>query len=275
MQNLQVTHGFVRKLTKNIRDAYGTNVPHTKAMELVADALGWKVGPLMHALKQTEVVGDKVHTTPAPWFAAKEIPDLKALGSLTQSAIEGLRRIGGQKTGLVLISGVTGAGKTRTANTLLKQWAQDTGHLGATVGNCLEYETSGKHGDGMIVQNRTYSRQPFRQVLPMLLSYDPAFLLFEDHLYCAGGLTRLDDLMDAIEASRERIVVVTASATSSGSFIKGMAGELSDTNALTFEEAEKRFRQSISATIDVRLVWGERGTQPVFKADVGFNDRGV
>lgn len=51
MQQIAVTHGFVKKLARNIRDRYGRDVRHTEVIELVADALGHKAGPLMHALK--------------------------------------------------------------------------------------------------------------------------------------------------------------------------------------------------------------------------------
>lgn len=51
MQQIAVTHGFVKKLAKNLRGRYGRDVRHTEVIELVADALGHKAGPLMHALK--------------------------------------------------------------------------------------------------------------------------------------------------------------------------------------------------------------------------------
>lgn len=52
MEQIVITHGFLKKLARNIRSKYGRDVRHTEALELVADALGWKAGPLMHALKQ-------------------------------------------------------------------------------------------------------------------------------------------------------------------------------------------------------------------------------
>lgn len=52
MEQIVITHGFVKKLAKNIRSKYGRDVRHTEALELIADALGFKAGPLMHALKQ-------------------------------------------------------------------------------------------------------------------------------------------------------------------------------------------------------------------------------
>jgi hypothetical protein len=54
MEQIVVTHGFVKKLAKNIRSRYGRDVRHTEVLELVADALGFKAGPLMHALKRSK-----------------------------------------------------------------------------------------------------------------------------------------------------------------------------------------------------------------------------
>lgn len=276
MQNIHVTHGFVRKLTKNIRDAYGREVPHTKAMELVADALGWQAGPLMNALKSADTATDGVAKAPAVTFNPKDVPELHGLGSLDQAALEGLRKIGAQKTGLVLITGATGSGKTLMANTLLKQWARDTGLLGATTGQCMEYEIGGKVGDGMVVPFFSHRREAFRDAIPTLRTYNPAFILFDDHLH--GGdigrrlVSRLNDLMDAIEESRERVVVVSAYGGSSESFIREMATELSDSSPLTFEDAGKHFRNSLSAAIDVRARWKGHGSGHSYKADVVFND---
>jgi SpoVK/Ycf46/Vps4 family AAA+-type ATPase len=52
MEQIVITHGFVKKLAANIRSKYGREARHTEVLELVADALGFKAGPLMHALKQ-------------------------------------------------------------------------------------------------------------------------------------------------------------------------------------------------------------------------------
>jgi hypothetical protein len=57
MNELQLTHGFIKKLTKNIREALGKDIAHTKVLELVADAAGQKAGPMMHALKNQATTG--------------------------------------------------------------------------------------------------------------------------------------------------------------------------------------------------------------------------
>lgn len=72
MEQIAITHGFMKKLAKNIRSKYGRDVCHTEVLELVADALGWKAGPLMHALKQAEAEKPKgsaisSHNTAEPY----------------------------------------------------------------------------------------------------------------------------------------------------------------------------------------------------------------
>jgi hypothetical protein len=55
MQQIAVTHGFVKKLARNVRAKYARDVRHTEIIELIADALGFKAGPLMHALKHIQI----------------------------------------------------------------------------------------------------------------------------------------------------------------------------------------------------------------------------
>jgi predicted AAA+ superfamily ATPase len=57
MEQIVITHGFVKKLAANIRSKYGREARHTEVLELVADALGFKAGPLMHALKTQAEAG--------------------------------------------------------------------------------------------------------------------------------------------------------------------------------------------------------------------------
>lgn len=54
MEQIVITHGFVKKLAANIRSKLGRDIRHTEVLELVAGALGWKAGPLMHALKHSD-----------------------------------------------------------------------------------------------------------------------------------------------------------------------------------------------------------------------------
>lgn len=74
MTDLIITHDFVKALAKNIRKAYGKDVSHTKAIELIAQCLGWKPDALMHRLKS-----DTSSTTKGP---VSEEEDLLFLGSL-------------------------------------------------------------------------------------------------------------------------------------------------------------------------------------------------
>nr|WP_250807422.1 hypothetical protein [Neorhizobium tomejilense] len=114
MTNLAITHDFVRKLAKNIRTAYGKDIPNTKVIEMIADALGRQAGPLMHALKN--VKASELHTVPAvePATVTREanssgfltsaagnrISYLEDLNTIDLPSLIGLKEIGKAKTGL-------------------------------------------------------------------------------------------------------------------------------------------------------------------------------
>ncbi len=71
MEQIAITHGFVKKLAQNIRSKYGRDVRHTEVLELVAGALGFKAGPLMHALKQQ---GEEEHLRSKPVLSGRSEP---------------------------------------------------------------------------------------------------------------------------------------------------------------------------------------------------------
>lgn len=74
MEQIAITHGFVKKLAANIRRSYGRDIRHTEALELVADALGWKAGPLLHALKHSGEVDQVVPSIDGPEAKADGLP---------------------------------------------------------------------------------------------------------------------------------------------------------------------------------------------------------
>jgi hypothetical protein len=95
MQEIKVTHAFVKKLTKNIRNAYGNQVPHTKVLELIADAAGRQAGPMMHELKQLattmpETASNMVSTSTFTFEIARRIQQVvsQSLGPTSMSERE-------------------------------------------------------------------------------------------------------------------------------------------------------------------------------------------
>lgn len=280
MQNLQVTHGFVRKLSKNVREVIGKDViPHTKAMELVADAFGWQVGPLMHALKQAEQGFDDSPAPlpvipPNPKGGRENPPELSDFSSISASSVNSLREFGKNKTGLVLIVGENGAGKTMMGNALVRQWVRDSGNLAVTTGERIEYHSlGGAHGEGMIVQNRTDDRQNVRQASSVINAYNPSYVLFEDHLRIDGKKSQssLESFMGAIEESRKRVVIISALEGSAQVFSRGMAKRLSEDGRMTTDEASQYIHGSLSVVIDIRRVPG-MFEPSAFRANVFFGD---
>jgi hypothetical protein len=266
MQNLMVTHSFMRKLTKNIRNAYGKDVPNTKVLDLVADALGVQAGPLMNALKTAGGDGEAtIPSSPAIHIGRDNVPDLTELGVMDNFDLDVMRELGRKKNGLVLVTGVTGSGKTVFSNSLVRQWVKDSGNTAFTVGEFIEYPNlAGRHGEGIIIQNETRGRQPLRDIVPIMLSYAPAYLLANDHLHASdirirGLPTHLSDFMTAIELSEDRVVVVSGHGATPTDFIAGMTNDFARATGQKPEDAAHRIHKALSAIVYVRRIWNKAG----------------
>lgn len=84
------------------------------------------------------------------WVCARrintELPDLFQLGLPLQLANH-MHSLG-QREGLILISGATGAGKTTTAVALLADFMKTYGGTTLTIEDPVEYNLKGRHGEG-------------------------------------------------------------------------------------------------------------------------------
>ena len=99
MNDISVTQGVVRNLASALSKVDSSSLKHTERLELIASAFGWRSDAFMHALKQAEPVTG-VERTPSP---------LDALGVRD---IELWRRCMASKSGLFVVCGPTGSGKT-------------------------------------------------------------------------------------------------------------------------------------------------------------------
>lgn len=264
MENLLVTHGFMRKLTKNIRETYGKEVPHTKVLELVADALGFQSGPLMHALKNAEAIKTEpvqVPAVPARKIDRDNLPDLENLGSMTSFDVDIMRSIGERKTGLVVVIGLTGSGKTVFTHSLIRQWVKDTGRTAYTSGDMLEFpKIGGRHHQGMIIPNATRTRMPLRGAITAMQAYDPGYFLATDHVFASQGdriPSRIEDFMTASDESRKRLVVISGHGPSHLDFLGGLAKDLAEMSSISLEEAETHILKNICAVVSVSAKWGQ------------------
>ncbi|MEO0392235.1 MAG: ATPase, T2SS/T4P/T4SS family [Pseudomonadota bacterium] len=75
-----------------------------------------------------------------------DVPSLSELGFNPQLIphLEGL----GKRTGLVIVSGATGHGKTTSCTALLSYFLKHYGHLAYTLEDPVEYQLQGEHGEG-------------------------------------------------------------------------------------------------------------------------------
>ncbi len=77
---------------------------------------------------------------------ANHVPSLEEL-NFDPKLLPLLRQLG-RRSGLILISGATGHGKTTTAIGLLADYLRRQGDLAYTIEDPAEYELAGEHGDG-------------------------------------------------------------------------------------------------------------------------------
>jgi hypothetical protein len=144
MSELQVTDTFVKKLAKNIRNKYGLEPRHTEVLELIADALGWQPGPLMHALKQdsrgTRSPGSALTASTSREFLPYSLEtvdplvqsirgarSMHKLGSISSDDVACLMEIVA-KPGLLLIVGEKVSEANEYAMSVAKDWEVRIGH---------------------------------------------------------------------------------------------------------------------------------------------------
>lgn len=104
------------------------------------------------------------------------VPTLEDL-TIAPHVAQQLRRLG-QRTGLILISGPTGHGKTTISFALLKDYLQRLGGVAITVEDPVEYTLDGPVGDyGYCYQVQVDNEEDWATPLRRALRWTPRFLL--------------------------------------------------------------------------------------------------
>lgn len=114
------------------------------------------------------------------WAAMRRVPDLppylENLGFIPQ--LPPLLRELGKRSGLILLCGATGQGKTTTASSLLLEYLETLGGVAFTIEDPVEYNLEGRRGtSGYCYQSEIKSEEEWGLMLKRSLRWHPRYIV--------------------------------------------------------------------------------------------------
>jgi twitching motility protein PilT len=182
------------------------------------------------------------------WFTLRKpmgkVPRINQLGGFNMPMVRHLSWIGRENgSGLVLIAGKTGNGKTTTAYTLLREYLKFFGGLAVTIEDPPEMRF--EHGDfpfGRCLQLRRKSGHTFADYFRKMLRMTPRFIFI-------GELRRGSEASDALRLANSGHVVITT--IHAGSVVEAVNSfiKLASSEGVSETFTRDLFAQAVAAII--------------------------
>lgn len=185
------------------------------------------------------------------WYTLRKsktrIPRLVELGGFAPPV---LRHLGvlGNRSGLLLIAGATGQGKTTTACSLLREYMLHFGDIAVTIEDPPEMHLSGQHGNfGRCFQLKLERGETFGSALVSALRYTPRYILI-------GEIRKPEDAREVLRAAISgHLVISTIHAGSIEEAINSLV-KLTASGDSTAEFARDMLANGLAGVIHQKLV---------------------
>jgi twitching motility protein PilT len=202
----------------------------------------------------------RVSTIPSingDWYTLRKsktvIPRLKDLGGFNAPTIRHFGWLGkqakaGAKSGLIIVAGATGNGKTTTACSLLREYLLTFGDIAVTIEDPPELILDGAHGPfGQCFQIKLDPGETFGKALVSALRYTPKYIFL-------GELRKAEDAGQALRAAISgHLVITTIHAGTVEEAINSML-KLTSSADESLEFAQSLLADGLAGVIHQRLV---------------------
>lgn len=148
----------------------------------------------------------RADTIEGTYFALRRaihpVPELGSIG-LNDNVVRYLRHIGKVGSGLILLSGETGQGKTTTICSMLIDFLTNFGDIAVTIEDPPELKLHGKHGDSGYCWQTQVKDGDFGASIKQTMRYNPRYILL-------GEIRSAGEASEALRAAINGHLVLTS-----------------------------------------------------------------